>query len=113
MEESNVPCGPYKYTGTDWIQYFSKSRYDINTNNSTGMPERQPKMETGMKTLFFFFKSNLCAHCGARTHDPKIQETHASLTEPAMRPWKHFLRAHFNLVVKCSHLHPKKSVFNI
>lgn len=51
MEESNVPYGLYKYTGIDWIQYFPKSRYNINTTKSTGMPERQPKMETGMKTL--------------------------------------------------------------
>lgn len=51
MEESNVPYGLCKYTGIDWIQYFPKSRYNINTTKSTGMPERQPKMETGMKTL--------------------------------------------------------------
>lgn len=51
MEESNVPYGLYKYIGIDWIQYFPKSRYNINTTKSTGMPERQPKMEIGMKTL--------------------------------------------------------------
>lgn len=51
MEESNVPSGLYKYIGIDGIQYFPKSRYNINTTESTGMPERQPKMETGMKTL--------------------------------------------------------------
>lgn len=27
-------------------------RYNINTNGSKGMPERKPKMKTGMKTLF-------------------------------------------------------------
>lgn len=49
------------------------------------MPERQPKMETSLKTLFFK-KCNLYAQCGARIHDPKVQGMHASLTEPAMRP---------------------------
>lgn len=30
MEESNVPYGLYKYTGIEWMQYFAKSRYNIN-----------------------------------------------------------------------------------
>lgn len=44
QEKSNVPYGQCKYTGIDGI-HFSKSRYNINTNKSTSMPER-PKMKT-------------------------------------------------------------------
>lgn len=45
----NVPYGLYKYTGTDWIKYFSKSRDNININNCTVVSERQTKMETDRK----------------------------------------------------------------
>lgn len=45
QEKSNVPYGQCKYTGIDGI-HFSKSRYNINTNKSTSMPERPSKMKT-------------------------------------------------------------------
>lgn len=54
MVESHVPYGLHKYIDVDWVQCFSKSTYNMNTKNSTGMPERQSKKknETGVKTLF-------------------------------------------------------------
>lgn len=62
MDESNVPCGLHKYIGTDWIQHFPKSMYNININNSTGMPERQ-KWKLIMK-IFFKDPFNLAVKCG-------------------------------------------------
>lgn len=40
MEESNVQCGLYILVQIE-SSTFSKSMYNININNSTGMPKRQ------------------------------------------------------------------------
>lgn len=48
-----MPYGLYKYIGTDWIQYFSKTKYNINTGNSIGVPERQTKKR---KMIWICFK---------------------------------------------------------
>lgn len=47
MEESNVPYGLYKYTGIERMQYFAKSRYNINKQYRN--VRRQKKLETDRK----------------------------------------------------------------